>query len=54
MKLPAGEILFVSDVIDELNAAHEAGMKTLLSIRHGNAPQDNTSRYPEILNFDQI
>src|SRR5215813_3765533 len=36
MKLPAGEILFVSDVIDELRAAHDAGMKVLLSVRPGN------------------
>jgi enolase-phosphatase E1 len=54
MKLPAGEILFVSDVIDELNAAHDARMRVLLSIRPGNAPQDNTNQYPEILSFDQI
>jgi len=54
MKLPPREILFISDVIDELNAAHDAGMKTLLSVRPGNAPQDNTNQYPEILSFDQI
>jgi enolase-phosphatase E1 len=54
MKVPAGEILFVSDAIEELNAAHDAGMKTLLSVRPGNAPQDNSGRYPEILSFDQI
>ena len=54
MKLPAEQILFISDVIDELNAAHEAGMKVLLSIREGNAPQDNVKRCPEILSFDQI
>lgn len=54
MKLAAGEILFVSDVIDELNAAHEAGMKTVLSMREGNAPQDNVKQYPEVQSFDQI
>ena len=54
MKLPAAEILFISDVIDELNAAQEAGMKVLLSIREGNAPQDNLAQYPEIHSFDQI
>lgn len=53
MKLTAGEILFVSDVIDELNAAYDAGMPVLLSMRPGNAPQDNT-RYPEVHSFDQI
>lgn len=34
------EILFISDVVIELEAAKEAGMKTLLSIRPGNSPQD--------------
>jgi methionine salvage enolase-phosphatase E1 len=54
MKLPAAEIVFVSDVIEELNAAHEAGMKVLLSVRRGNAPQDNDKQYPAIHSFDQI
>jgi len=54
MKLPAEEILFVSDVVEDLDAANEAEMKTLLSIREGNAPQDNGKRYPEIFSFDQI
>jgi enolase-phosphatase E1 len=54
MKLPPREILFISDVIDELNAAHDARMKVLLSLRPGNAPQDNTNQYPEILSFGQI
>ena len=54
MRLPAPKILFVSDVIEELNAAHEAGMKVLLSIRPGNAPQDNVKQYPEIQGLDQI
>jgi enolase-phosphatase E1 len=54
MCLSVGEILFISDVIEELDAAHAAGMKALLSIREGNAPQDNAKRYPQILGFDQI
>jgi enolase-phosphatase E1 len=54
MKLRAHEILFISDVIDELKAAHDTGMKTLLSLRPGNAPQDNTNQYPEAPSFDQI
>lgn len=56
LNLPTEEILFISDVIDELTAAHEAGMKTLLSIRPGNIPQDNVKQYQysEILSFDQI
>ena len=39
LDLPAGEILFVSDVVTELDAATEAGMQALLSIRPGNRPQ---------------
>src|SRR5262245_46826091 len=35
----AGRILFVSDVVRELDAARLAGMKTLLCIRPGNHPQ---------------
>jgi len=54
MKIPVGEILFISDVIEELKAAHEAGMKVLLSIRPGNAPQHNVKQYPEIHIFDHI
>jgi enolase-phosphatase E1 len=34
-----GEILFVSDVTRELDAASVAGMKTLLCVRPGNHPQ---------------
>ncbi|HSE16167.1 MAG TPA: acireductone synthase [Pyrinomonadaceae bacterium] len=40
------EILFISDVIAELEAANEAGMKTLLSIRPG--------KHPSIRSFDEI
>jgi enolase-phosphatase E1 len=36
MELPAGAILFVSDVVSELDAARDAGMQTALSIRAGN------------------
>lgn len=36
--LPARGILFLSDVVDELNAAREAEMQTGLCVRPGNAP----------------
>ncbi|HEY0365538.1 MAG TPA: acireductone synthase, partial [Pyrinomonadaceae bacterium] len=36
LEIPAPEILFISDVVAELDAANEAGMKTILSIRPGN------------------
>jgi enolase-phosphatase E1 len=37
LELPAQEIMFVSDVVAELDAAQKAGMKTVLVIREGNA-----------------
>ena len=54
MKLQARQILFISDVTGELDAAHEAGMKTLLSVRPGNAPQDNHDQYTEIHDLNKI
>lgn len=38
------EILFISDVVEELQAASAAGLQVLLSIRPGNAPQ--SSNFP--------
>ena len=52
--IAAEQILFVSDVVEELDAANEAGMKTLLSIREGNAAQDNVARYAAIRSLDEI
>lgn len=46
-----GEIVFISDVVSELEAAQEAGMKTLLSIRAGNAEAEWTE---EIREFEEI
>ena len=51
MSLELQQILFISDVVAELDAATEAGMKTLLSIRPGNAPAE---QYPSIRSFDEI
>lgn len=45
MNLRPEEILFISDVVTELEAANEAGMKTRLSIRPGNQPQPNRERF---------
>jgi enolase-phosphatase E1 len=49
--LQPGHILFISDVVTELQAANEAGMKTILSIRPGNEPQP---QYPSIRSFEEI
>lgn len=42
MGMQPSEIVFISDVVGELEAASEAGMKVLLSIRPGNQPQPVT------------
>jgi enolase-phosphatase E1 len=54
LSLGADEILFVSDVVAELDAASEAGMQTLLSIRPGNQPQERAERYRAIHSFEEI
>ena len=52
--LPASEILFVSDIDDELDAATEARMQTVLSIRPGNKPVENADRYQAVSSFADI
>jgi enolase-phosphatase E1 len=54
MQLPPGAILFVSDVVGELDAAREAGMRTLLSVRPGNKPVPQSHGYPSIESLDAI
>jgi len=48
------EILFVSDVPAELDAAKSAGMKTVLSLRPGNHPVKNLSGYQTASSFAEI
>jgi enolase-phosphatase E1 len=52
--LPPSELLFISDVVSELSAAREAGMKTVLSIRPGNQPQQDADQYQTIESFDEL
>ena len=52
--LQPNEILFVSDVVSELAAARETGMKTILSLRPGNQPQTSAADYQQIHNFDEL
>jgi len=54
LHLPAREILFISDVVPELDAAGAAGMQTLLCVRPGNQPQPFAERYLIIRDFDEI
>ncbi|TWT32016.1 acireductone synthase [Blastopirellula retiformator] len=48
------QILFLSDVVAELDAAREAGMRTGLCYRPGNAPVENANGHTAIESFDQI
>ena len=52
--LPPNEILFISDVSAELEAAKAAGMQVLLSLRPGNHPVDDRDRFSTISSFDQV
>ena len=52
--MPANRILFVSDIVAELDAANEARMQIALSVRPGNKPFENPKGYPEISSFDQL
>jgi enolase-phosphatase E1 len=53
MGFDVNEIVFISDVVSELDAAEEAGMKTLLSIRLGNGTQESRE-HQKIESFDQV
>ncbi len=51
--IPTSEILFVSDVVAELDAARETKMQTALSIRPGN-PEMDPGTHPTIHSFREI
>ena len=54
LSLQPNEILFISDVTTELDAALEAGMNPLLSIRPGNPTPAHAERYHSIDSFKEI
>jgi enolase-phosphatase E1 len=51
---PAANVLFVSDVVDELDAARRAGMQTALSMRPGNQPVPDTHQHPIVHSFSEL
>ena len=51
--LPPGDILFLSDVVAELDAARAAGLQTALVIRPGNPPSAGDS-HRQISSFAQL
>ena len=54
MALEANEILFVSDIPPELDAARAAGMQTALSIRKGNTEITENTSHRAIQSFDDL
>lgn len=52
--LPPERIVFVSDVVDELDAARAAGMETRLSVRPGNAPVPDAHGHEAIATFEDL
>ena len=54
LDLLSQQILFISDVIGELDAAGAAGLQTLLCVRPGNQPQPFADRYQIIRDFHKI
>jgi enolase-phosphatase E1 len=50
----AADVLFLSDVTAELDAAKQAGLATGLVLRPGNAPQANEQGHPAMESFAQI
>ncbi len=54
LALPPEEIVFVSDVIAELDAAHEAGLQTVLSLRPGNPQQPPSDLHKTIHSFAEL
>ena len=51
--LPPAEILFLSDVVAELDAAREAGMQTGFFVRSGNKPAD-PGTHPTYQSFEEL
>lgn len=54
LDFPPVEILFLSDVPVELEAAAAAGMKCKLSIRPNNLPLETPSRFESFYSFEEI
>ncbi|MEQ1620804.1 MAG: acireductone synthase [Methylococcales bacterium] len=52
LALPVFQILFLSDIKEELDAAHKAGFSTLWLVREGDI--DNHAVHKQVANFEQI
>ena len=54
MSVEPDEVLFLSDVVRELDAAREAGCRTLLVVREGNAPVGDTHGHAAVESFQLL
>lgn len=54
LDLSAEDIAFISDVPDELDAARNAGMLTILVVREGNAPILEDTNHRIVQSFEEI
>ena len=50
----AGDVLFVSDILAELDAARDAGMRTALAIRAGNGQITEDFTHQSVTSFNEI
>lgn len=48
------DVLFLSDIVAELDAAKAAGLKTALLLRPGNAQQSNDQQHPAVKSFEEL
>jgi len=54
LNVAAPDILFVSDVVAELDAARDSGLVTALSVRPGNTPVEGDVVHRVISSFDEL
>ncbi|MEW6130925.1 MAG: acireductone synthase [Acidobacteriota bacterium] len=54
LKVPPDRLLFISDVIEELDAARASGLPTSCSVRPGNSPVFTFNHHPMIYSFDEV
>ena len=51
---PVENFLFISDIVEELDAAKDTGFQTLLAVREGNKPLDQQTEHQIVRNFSRI
>jgi enolase-phosphatase E1 len=54
LQLPAEQVIFISDVAEELDAARNAGLGTALSVRPGNQEQNGAAKYRAIHSLAEL